>query len=43
MYGISLNYQKVKKPIRCKWVNKTTKDSDGKMEKYKARLVTKKL
>ena len=29
------------KPIRCKWVFKTKRDSSGQIEKYKARLVVK--
>ena len=29
------------KPIGCKWIFKTKKDSKGNVERYKARLVTK--
>ena len=29
------------KPIGCKWVFKTTRDSKGNVERYKARLVAK--
>jgi Reverse transcriptase (RNA-dependent DNA polymerase) len=29
------------KPIGCKWIFKTKKDSEGKVETYKARLVAK--
>lgn len=29
------------KPIRCKWVFKTMKDSNGQVKIYKAKLVTK--
>ena len=28
-------------PIECKWVNKIRRDSNGQVERYKARLVTK--
>lgn len=30
-----------KKPIGCKWIFKTKRDSKGNIERYKARLVTK--
>ena len=29
------------KPVGCKWVFKTKRDSSGKIERYKARLVVK--
>ena len=29
------------KPIGCKWIFKTKRDSNGNVERYKARLVTK--
>ena len=29
------------KPIGCKWIFKTKKDSQGKIERYKARLIAK--
>ena len=32
---------KNKKPVGCKWVYKTKYNSDGTIERYKARLVTK--
>lgn len=32
---------KGKKPIGCKWIFKTKRDSKGSIERYKARLVTK--
>jgi len=30
-----------KKPIGCKWIFKTKRDSEGNVERYKARLVAK--
>jgi len=32
---------KDKKPIDCKWIFKTKRNSEGNMERYKARLVAK--
>ena len=29
------------KPIGCKWISKTKRDSKGNIKRYKARLVTK--